>query len=114
MCQQIALRIWTDRQGTHNIAFHPKSRLELREEHAYLRMHNLNSILLGEPDRILTLDDIKAVVEPMGVLLLELPQREIGGQLPSWEALIKTVNWAREHNLPIPKLKLCQTHHIQI
>jgi hypothetical protein len=31
---------------------------------------------------LLTLDDLKAISEPVGALLLELPQRDLGGQLP--------------------------------
>src|SRR5581483_6532239 len=93
MCQQIALRIWASRRGTSNVAFHPKSHLEIYEEHAYQRLHSLNGILVGNPDRLMTLNDIKAVAEPLGVLLIELPQREIGGQLPSWEALHEMIDW---------------------
>lgn len=35
-----------------------------------------------------------AVAEPAGVLLLELPQRDLGGQQPSWEQLQEQVDWA--------------------
>ena len=101
MCQQIALRIWANRRGTHNVAFHPKSHLEIHEEHAYQRLHGLNAILVGSPDHLLTLNDLKAIAEPIGALLLELPQREIGGQLPTWEALNEIIAWAREREIPI-------------
>lgn len=101
MCQQIALRIWTNRRGTHNVAFHPKSHLEIHEEHAYQRLHGLNAMLVGSPDRLLTLNNLKAIAEPIGALLLELPQREIGGQLPTWEALNEIIAWARERDIPL-------------
>lgn len=101
MCQQIALRIWASRRGTHNVAFHPKSHLEIHEEHAYQRLHGLNGILVGSPDRLMTLNDIKAVAEPIGALLIELPQREIGGQLPTWETLHEMVDWAHEREIPV-------------
>ncbi len=101
MCQQIALRIWAQRKGTSNVAFHPKSHLEIHEAKAYQRLHGLNGILIGSGERLLTLDDLKAVAEPMGALLLELPQREIGGQLPSWEALEEIVGWARERGIAL-------------
>jgi threonine aldolase len=35
----------------------------------------------------MSLADLQAVPEPLAALLLELPQREIGGQLPAWEEL---------------------------
>lgn len=101
MCQQIALHIWASRRGTQNVAFHPKSHLEIHEQHAYQRLHGLNGILVGSPDHLMTLNDLQAVAEPIGALLLELPQREIGGQLPSWEALNEMIAWAREREIPL-------------
>jgi threonine aldolase len=50
MCQQIALRIWTQRRGTCNVAFHSKSHLETHEEKAYQRLHGLHGILVGSAD----------------------------------------------------------------
>src|SRR6266705_4573280 len=74
MCQQIALRIWAERRGTCNVAFHPKSHLETHEEKGYERLHGLYGILVGSEERLLTLEDLKAISEPVGALLLELPQ----------------------------------------
>lgn len=101
MCQQIALRIWASRRGTSNVAFHPKSHLEIHEEHAYQQLHGLNGILVGSPDHLMTLSDLQAVAEPIGALLIELPQREIGGQLPTWEALNEMIDWAHERKIPV-------------
>src|SRR5260221_13939416 len=39
------------------------------------------------PDRLMTIDDLTAVAEPPAVLLIELPQRDLGGQQPDWEDL---------------------------
>lgn len=100
MCQQIALRIWASRRGTRNVAFHPKCHLETHEERGYQRLHGLYGILVGSAERLLTLDDLKAITEPVGALLLELPQRDLGGQLPSWEALNEIIAWARERGIP--------------
>ncbi len=46
----------------------------------------------------MAVDDLNNVKEPLAALLLELPQREIGGQLPTWDELTAIVNWARERN----------------
>lgn len=100
MCQQIALRIWSQRRGTTNVAFHPKSHLEIHEEKAYQQLHGLHGLLVGSADRLLTLDDLKAIAEPIGALLIELPQREIGGQLPDWDALCEILDWARQRGIP--------------
>jgi threonine aldolase len=100
MCQQIALRIWAQRRGTCNVAFHPKCHLETHEEKGYQRLHGLHGILVGSAERLLTLDDLKAIAEPLGALLLELPQRDLGGQLPCWEALSEIMAWAHERGIP--------------
>jgi threonine aldolase len=100
MCQQIVLRLWTDRRRIPRVAFHPTCHLELHEHQAYQSLHHLQRVLVGRPDRLMTLDDLQAVAEPLGALLLELPQREIGGQLPSWEELTAICQWAREQGIP--------------
>jgi threonine aldolase len=96
MAQPIALRIWAERAGRHTVAFHPTCHLELHEEGAYRLLHGLHGVLVGNRYQLLTRPDLDAVREPVAVLLLELPQREIGGQLPSWDELEAQCAWARE------------------
>ena len=100
MCQQIALRIWADRRAIRTIAFHPTCHLELHEDKGYQLLHGLHGLLVGHPTRLIDLDDLQAIGEPLGALLLELPQREIGGQLPSWDALVAQTDWARQRGIP--------------
>ena len=95
MAQQIALRIHADRRGSRAIAFHPMCHLELHEERAYERLHGLTGVLVGDPGALLTLDDLRAIGEPPAAALFELPQREIGGRLPSWSELEEQVAFVR-------------------
>jgi threonine aldolase len=44
---------------------------------------------------------LEEIAEPLGALLLELPQREIGGQLPAWEDLVAQAAWARDREAAI-------------
>ncbi len=101
MAQPIALRIWSDRRGIRSVAFHPTCHLELHEEKGYERLHGLHGKLVGDPNRLNTLDDLEALREPVAALLLELPQREIGGLLPSWDDLGAQVAWARERGIAL-------------
>jgi threonine aldolase len=101
MAQQIALRIWCDRRGLHTVAFHPTCHLELHEEKAYARLHGLHATLVGDPNGLLTLADLEGVREPVAALLLELPQREIGGQLPEWDDLAAQAAWARANGVAL-------------
>jgi threonine aldolase len=99
MAQQIALRIWADRTGNRNVAWHPYCHLEVHEQMGYRVLHNLHGELVGNRYRLMTLDDLKAVRIELGALLLELPQRDLGGVLPSWDALTEMTGWAREQGI---------------
>lgn len=88
MAQQIAVRIWSDEAGLKKAAYHPLCHLEIHERDGLKMLHHIDTILLGSSDRLFTLEDLKAVNEPVACLLIELPQREIGGQLPAWEELV--------------------------
>lgn len=96
MAQQIALRLWCDRRNCSTVAFHPTCHLELHEQLGYQHLHGLHARLVGNPHTLLTLDDLRAIAGPIAALLLELPQREIGGQLPSWDDLVAQAAWSRE------------------
>jgi threonine aldolase len=101
MAQQIALRLWADRRHSATVAFHPTCHLEIHEQKGYALLHGLHGHLVGERSRLLTLDDLRATPGPLAALLLELPQREIGGQLPSWPDLEAQVAWARERGAAV-------------
>jgi threonine aldolase len=101
MAQQIALRIWSERRNCRTVAFHPTCHLELHEQKGYQRLHGLHARLVGDPRQLLTLDDLQAVHEPIAALLLELPQREIGGSLPEWDDLVAQTRWARERGAAV-------------
>lgn len=101
MAQQIALRIWSERKGCRTVAFHPTCHLEIHEQRGYERLHHLHGLLVGESHRLIELSDLEAIAEPVAALLLELPQREIGGQLPSWENLAAQATWARERGIAL-------------
>ena len=96
MAQQIALRIHCDRRGVSTVAFHPTCHLELHEHAGYAHLHGLRAELVGDRDQLIGLDDLQALKAPLGALLLELPQREIGGRLPEWSELVEQVAWARD------------------
>lgn len=101
MAQQIALRMWSERRGTPNVAFHPRCHMELREQKGLEYLHGLHGVLLGEPERLLTVEDLKRVAVPLAALLVELPQRELGGILPAWEDLLALTGEARRRGIPL-------------
>jgi threonine aldolase len=99
MAQQVAMRIHADARGIRTVAFHPQCHLELHEHKGYAAVHGLAAHLVGDRYSLITLADLAEVHEPVAALLLELPQREIGGVLPSWEELVAQTGWARERSI---------------
>ena len=95
MAQQIALRVHADRRSSRVVAFHPTCHLELHEDKAYQRLHGLVGRTLGDGRELITLSDLEGIREPLAALLIELPQREIGGRLPAWDDLVALVDTAR-------------------
>ena len=96
MAQQIALRMHCAKRSTDTVAFHPTCHLELHEHGGYAHLHGLKAELVGHRDRLIEIADLESLHAPIGALLLELPQREIGGQLPGWDELVAQVEWARD------------------
>jgi threonine aldolase len=101
MAQQIALRIHADRRGRTVVGFHPTSHLELWEDKAYQRLHSLVGRHVGDARELITLADIEGIQEPLAALLIELPQREIGGRLPAWKDLVAQVELARDRGAAV-------------
>jgi threonine aldolase len=101
MAQQIALRIWCDQQGVKRVAYHPLSHLEIHEEDGLKELHQIETILLADRDSVIQLEDIEAIEEEVSCILLELPQREIGGQLPSYETLVNISNYCKLKNIKL-------------
>jgi threonine aldolase len=93
--------MWCDRTRCSTIGFHPQCHLDVHEERGYEHLHGLHARLIGNRDHLLTRADLDTVSEPLGVLLLELPQRDLGGRLPSWRDLRAQTAWARRHGIAL-------------
>lgn len=95
MAQMAAMRVHADRRQRNAIAFHPTCHLEIHEDKAYQRLHGLVGVKVGNPNTLFTLEELKAVKEPLAAVIFELPQREIGGILPAWEDLVAQTEYVR-------------------
>jgi len=96
MAQQAALRIWADRAASRKFGLHATSHLEVNEHLAYLHMHRLERILLGDKSAPFTAKDLE---KPIASALLELPYRRLGGVLPSWTELEAIKATARDRKI---------------
>lgn len=101
MAQQIALRIWCDQKEVQRVAYHPLCHLEIHEEDGLKKLHGIEPILLADKDRVISLEDVVDLKEDIACLLLELPQREIGGQLPDYETLEAISHYCRDKGIKL-------------
>ncbi len=101
MAQQAVLRVHADRRRRRVIVFHPACHIDTHEGRGYERLHQLTGRPAGERDRLLTVADLDQVAEPVGALVIELPQRDLGGQQPDWAGLEAQAGWARERGAAV-------------
>src|SRR5439155_7713385 len=96
MAQQVALRCWAERSGNPVVAMHPLAHPEVHEGHAYAVLSGLRAVWPTRERRQPTAEEVRTHEEPFGTLMLELPLREAGYLLPTWDELSAVVAAARE------------------
>ena len=101
MAQQVALRCWAARTGNPTVALHPASHPEVHERDAFSVLTGLRAVWPTSEPRPPTPDEVRDIDEPYGTLMLELPLREPGFLLPTWEDLVTTVGHARDRGAKV-------------
>ncbi len=111
--QQAALRCWAhdaapgagrgagrgSRPGT--VALHALSHPQVHESDALTRLAGLSTVPVTTQPRPTTAEDVRALPEPAGTLVLELPLRDAGFLLPSWDELLAVTDAARERGMRV-------------
>jgi threonine aldolase len=91
MAQQSALRVWSDRLGSRRIAIPALSHLLHHEQDGPRLLNGFEWALLttsvANGGVVPTAEDLAAIPGGLGAALLELPLRDAGYLLPSWEEL---------------------------
>ena len=87
MAQQAALRVHTDRAGTRKVALPDLSHLLVHEEDGPRLLHGLEISLLTRGFQTPAAQHVEAIPGRLGAVLVELPLRDAGCLLPSWEDL---------------------------
>jgi threonine aldolase len=98
MAQQVALRCWAGRTGDRAVALHALAHPEVHERHAFSQVSGLRPVHVTSEPRLPTAAEIRDFDEPFGALMLELPLRDAGFVLPTWEQLTEVVEAARERD----------------
>jgi threonine aldolase len=101
MAQGITLRVHAEHRGRRTVLWHPYCHLEQHEGQSLSRLHGLIGRPVGWFERLMTLADLESVAEPPAAVLWELPQRDLGGQLPTWEDLTAQTAWARDRGAAV-------------
>ncbi|WP_205530613.1 beta-eliminating lyase-related protein [Streptomyces sp. MBT27] len=98
MAQQVALRCWAARTGDATVALHPLAHPEVHERQAFGQLSGLRTVHPTAEPRLPTAAEVRDFEEPFGTLMLELPLRDAGYVLPSWDELVDVVEAARERD----------------
>ncbi|MQY36278.1 hypothetical protein SRB17_42770 [Streptomyces sp. RB17] len=98
MAQQVALRCWAGRTGDRTVALHALAHPEVHERQAFSQVSGLRPVRVTSEPRLPTAAGVRDFDEPFGTLMLELPLRDAGFVLPTWEELTEVVEAARERD----------------
>ncbi|MFF4504972.1 threonine aldolase family protein [Streptomyces sp. NPDC001401] len=98
MAQQVALRCWAGRTGNPAVALHALAHPEVHERNAFSQVSGLRPVRITSEPRLPSADEVRDFDEPFGALMLELPLRDAGFVLPSWEELTEVVEAAHERD----------------
>ena len=101
MAQQSTLRVWSDRQGNRRIAIPALSHLLHHEQEGPRLLNGFEWALLTTGAVVPTADHLAAVPGQLGAALLELPLRDAGYLLPSWQELEAFSLACRDRGVPL-------------
>jgi threonine aldolase len=87
MAQVTALRLACADCGNTPAALHPTSHIFVHERSNYQMLGHFDALQVGDRNRPWTVADLQAVPDKLGAVGLEIPMREIGGQVSSWDEL---------------------------
>jgi threonine aldolase len=101
MAQQAALRVWCDRTGSKRVALPDLSHLLKHEDDGPRRLHGFEFDHLTEGRVTATADALRQLSPGLGAALVEMPLRDAGCLLPSWDDLTALAEAARELGVPL-------------
>ncbi|MEU6817429.1 aminotransferase class I/II-fold pyridoxal phosphate-dependent enzyme [Streptomyces sp. NPDC046860] len=96
MAQQVAMRCWAARTQNPAVALHALSHPEVHERHAFSQVSGLRPVTVSHEPHPVTAAEVRELDEPFGALMVELPLRDAGFLLPTWEELTEVVEAARD------------------
>ena len=101
LAQQAALRSWAERSSSDAVAVHGLSHLVRHELDALSELHHLRLQRLTYEPRQPSVADLDALAGPLAAVTLELPLRDAGYLLPTWDELVAFSARAHERGVPL-------------
>ncbi len=101
MAQQATLRAWCDRSGSRRVALPDLSHLVHHEQDGPRRVLGLELEWLTTGRETPTAGALAGVGGRLGAAMVELPLRDAGCLLPTWDELVELSTAARERGVPL-------------
>lgn len=101
MAQQATLRAWCDRSGSRRVALPDLSHLVRHEQDGPRRVLGLELEWLTTGREAPTAAALARVGGRLGAAMVELPLRDAGCLLPTWDELVELSEAARERGVPL-------------
>jgi threonine aldolase len=101
LAQQSVLRVYADRAGTSRVAVHGLAHLLVHELNALEEVHQLRIERLTSEPRQPRPDELAAIPGKLAAVTLELPLRDAGFVLPTWDELVVFSESCAERGVPL-------------
>lgn len=101
LAQQSVLRVYADRAGTNRVAVHGLAHLLTAELNALEEVHHLRIERMTSEPRQPRPDELAAIPGHLAAATLELPLRDGGFVLPTWDELVVFSESCAERGVPL-------------
>ena len=95
IAQQALLRVVCEIKSNRTVGVAPQSHLLEPEKHGLSELHAIRVIQIGSKYRLFSLEDFERIGETIAALVVEVPDRNLGGDLRSWEQLVEMTTTIR-------------------
>jgi threonine aldolase len=99
LAQVTTLRLAADARGRAPVALHPTAHIFVHERSNYQLLGHFDALRVGDPYRPWAAADITGIPDRLSAVALEIPMREIGGQLSGWDDLQAIKAHCRAHGI---------------
>ncbi|MFA0567846.1 threonine aldolase family protein [Vibrio gallaecicus] len=99
MNQPTVLELVCKEKNNPLVAMHETCHIYRHERQGYQLQNRFSVLPIGDAFRTWDVNDLKAWPDALSAALYELPMREIGGQLPTWQELEEIKQYCKEQSI---------------